>query len=114
MDLAWENIRLDCMWFFIIAIGCYRFSDGSFMKYVNYSKRSLEVRISAPIFQENRVCEVEQTFEFIRDGEEWKTSNEGNIFSIEKYDSSVKEIKVNRKLILNIYIKTSRTSKRLL
>ena len=83
---------------FWFRIGCYRLSDGSFMKYINYSEMSLEVQISAPTFQDNRFCEVEQNFQFIRDGEEWQTSNEGKIFSVDyKSDSSIKELKVNKK-----------------
>ena len=70
------------------------------MKYVNYSEISPEVQISAPTLPENRVCEVEQNFQFIRDGEEWQTSNEGKIFSV----SSMKELKVNKKSILKICI----------
>ncbi len=67
------------------------------MKYVNYSEMSLEVQISAPTLPENHVCEVEQNFQFIRDGEEWQTSHEGNIFSVDyKPDSSTKELKVNK------------------
>jgi hypothetical protein len=79
---------------FSISKGCYRFSDGSFMKYFNYNETKPKlVRISAPIFKENdRRCYVWNKFKFIQNGQEWK-DRRGNLFYIK---DDTKELKVNR------------------
>jgi hypothetical protein len=75
-------------------IGCYRFCDGSFMKYLDYNKTNVPLCISAPIFEQNDgKCDVWEKFKFIRDSQEWKDGN-GRLFSI---TDKTKELKVNRK-----------------
>ena len=55
--------------------GCYRFSDGSFMKYLHQSQTNFNVLISAPIFNENdNNCKVNETIEVRRDGQDWETT----------------------------------------
>ena len=53
--------------------GCYRFTDGSFMRYLTYETNP-DLTISAPIFTEKlwRYCNVGNKFKFIRDGQQWK------------------------------------------
>ena len=79
------------------SIGCYRFSDGSFMHYLDYSQTNPKMKISAPIFKEHdRSCNVREIFKFIRDGKEWK-GNGSDLFYINNgKNKDTKVFKVNR------------------
>ena len=74
----------------ISSVGCYRFKDGSFMRYLNYSETNPNLRISAPIFEEKNqplICDVSDKFTFIgdglqrKDGQQWKHGT-GSLFTI--------------------------------
>ena len=59
--------------------GCYRFSDGSFLKYLTTHK--LKLSISAPIFAGNK-CNISTKFTYFRDNCTGR-SETGNVFSFE-------------------------------
>ncbi|CAB4040238.1 Hypothetical predicted protein, partial [Paramuricea clavata] len=74
--------------------GCYRFSDGSFMHYLDYSQTNPKLKISAPISKEHdRSCKVREIFKFIRDGQEWK-GNGSDHFYINGKNKDTKEFKI--------------------
>ncbi|CAB4019591.1 Hypothetical predicted protein [Paramuricea clavata] len=78
--------------------GCYRFSDGSFMKYLNYNETKSKLRISAPIFKENDgSCYVSNKFKLIQNGQEWKDGR-NSLFDIK---DDTKELKAQRTLHCN-------------
>ena len=69
-----------------IWIGFYRFSDGSFMKYLNYSQKNVNLSVYAPIFKEHySKCQVKELTSY-----DWKSmiSNESNVFAIEQKDEN--------------------------
>ena len=63
------------------------------MKYLDYNKPNLELHISAPIFRENKNCEVRKPFKFTRDGFTWK-ENSGRFFNITYRNDRTKELQV--------------------
>ena len=76
-------------------IGCYRFSDRSFIKYLDYNTTSSKLNISAPIFRENNgTCTVKKPFKFTRDGFTWKENN-GGFFMIRYRNRRTEELQVN-------------------
>ena len=85
--------------------GCYRFSDGSFMKYLNHSQIISNVMISAPIFNENdHNCNVNETIELRRDGQDWETTKRLFSATINNKKSAtrhLKELKVTEYHVLN-------------
>ena len=85
--------------------GCYRFSDGSFMKYLNYSQIISNVMISAPIFNENdHNCNVNETIELRRDGQDWETTKRLFSATINNKNSAtrhLKELEVTEYHVLN-------------
>ena len=90
-------LYMESIYFNVFPIGCYRFSDSTFMKYLNYSGITPKLQIFAPIFAENGQCIIDEQFKFIRQGKEWKNLTE-KIFSIKnvgkKITLKVKKIKL--------------------
>ena len=82
------------MYLHIFSVGCYRFTDGSLMRYFNYETNP-SLRISAPIFQENDGnCNVWRKFKFIRDRQQWK-EDKGSLFTITYVDKETRELKIS-------------------
>ena len=80
--------------------GCYRFSDGSFMKYLNQSQIDSDVMISAPIFNENdNDCNVNDSIELRRDGQDWQTTKRSFSATVNNKNSAnrlLKELELNQ------------------
>lgn len=97
-QLFWKIIKFSSvieLFSIYLYIGCYRFSDGSFMKYLNYNETKLKLRISAPIFKENdKSCYVRNRFKFIQNGQEWKDGRNSPFYI--NINDDTKELKVNR------------------
>jgi hypothetical protein len=76
--------------------GCYRFADGSFMKYIPSNYIYPYLHISAPIFKENDGnCTVMENVTFTRDGQKWETTKKLFSTSITKKGSNTRLLKVN-------------------
>jgi hypothetical protein len=71
--------------------GCYRFSDGSFLKYLNHSTtepNNHKLRISAPIFKNHDECELSNYFTHHRDNDTGE-SKTVDVFSFNKEDETI-------------------------
>lgn len=79
---------------YLSSAGCYRFSDGSFMKYFNYSEMNPTLQISAPIFQEHAHCKIGDSFEFFRDGTVEKRQSD-ETFTLNNHWNGTVEFQVN-------------------
>ncbi|XP_046840685.1 uncharacterized protein LOC124434807 isoform X7 [Xenia sp. Carnegie-2017] len=77
--------------------GCYRLSDGNFMKYLKFNNNSWNVEkfsVSAPIYRENNNCIVEENFEYTKDGNESYEDGSKNLFKLSSTGESTKEIEI--------------------
>ena len=82
-----------CLFIYLFT-GCYRFSDGSFLRFLSYDEQCSkqegvcvhEEDISAPIFAENTKCSLNwEGSEYLRYGNSWKSvwDNKNNYFVLE-------------------------------
>ena len=85
------------LYFYLFLIGCYRFTDHSSTKYVDYNTTISKLFISAPMFRENNWnCSVREEFNFTRDGFTWEV-NSGGFVSITYRNDTTKELQVEQK-----------------
>ena len=76
--------------------GCYRFSDGSFMAYLEMEEtgpKMTKMNVSAPIFIENSDCEISEFIEYTFDGHDWDKLD-GAPFVLEKIDEDTIALEV--------------------
>ncbi|CAB3997866.1 Hypothetical predicted protein [Paramuricea clavata] len=77
--------------------GCYRFSDGSFVAYLELGEtgpKQTKINISSPSFTKNGKCQIQKTFEFFQNGEEWKTHT-GTPFLLKEIRTNTIELEIN-------------------
>ena len=83
----------------LFCLGCYRFSDGSYMAYREFGEtgpKQTKINISAPIFTENRDCQIQETL-LSRNGEEWEALEDETPFLLKNITSDTIELKVKTK-----------------
>ena len=86
----------------LFCLGCYRFSDGSYMTYFEFWETGLKwtkINISAPIFTENSDCQIQKTL-LIQNGQEWVKLEEKNPFLLKKITLDTIELQVRQKTLL--------------
>ncbi|XP_046840681.1 uncharacterized protein LOC124434807 isoform X3 [Xenia sp. Carnegie-2017] len=77
--------------------GCYRLSDGNFMKYLKFNNNSRNVEkfsVSAPIYRQNKNCIVEEDFKYMKDGNKSYEDGSKNLFKLSSTGEATKEIEI--------------------